>query len=249
MERKYWVPALERAQDVLKLLAGQPSKLKLMDLSLATGINKSTMFSLLHTMEALDWVVKEKGDTYALGSFFGGIGNAYFTGMSLVKHFQEQAEMTVHRLGESVQLARLDKGELVYLAKKEAATHVRLISEPGMRLPAYATAMGKALLSSLEDAQVLALYAESGYQTFTPHTVKTDIELLNQLGQVRARGYATEFEEVVQGFCCIAVPVLDRSGQPIAAVSTSMSTHLWAEKEELAREQIEQLAKKLSGLQ
>ena len=61
MERKYWVPALERAQEVLQLVAAHPSKLKLMDLSGATEINKSTMFSLLHTMETLNWVIKEKG--------------------------------------------------------------------------------------------------------------------------------------------------------------------------------------------
>ncbi|WP_054023575.1 IclR family transcriptional regulator [Bacillus sp. FJAT-28004] len=248
MERKYWVPALERANDVLMLLAGQPSKFKLMDLSKATGINKSTMFSLLQTMEALNWVIKEKGDTYALGSVFGVLGNAYFAGMNLVKLFEEKAVLSVERLGETIQIARLEKGELVYLAKKEAATHVRLISEPGMRLPAYATAMGKVLLSALEDEHIAELYQEGSYQAFTPNTVQTGKELLLQIQAVRVRGYAVDLEEVAIGFCCVAAPILDRNGSMIAAVSCSMSVHHWPSKQERAVQEIKQLAQALSAV-
>jgi DNA-binding IclR family transcriptional regulator len=247
MERKYWVPALERAQDVLQLVAGQPSKLKLMELSVATGINKSTMFSLLHTMETLNWLIKEKGDTYALGSFFGVIGNAYFAGMTLVKLFEEKAAHSVERLGETLQLARLEKGELVYLAKKDAATQVRLISEPGMRLPAYATAMGKVLLSAMDDAHVLALYKEGTYQAFTPNTVRNDEELLEQLRMARENGFAVDLEEIVLGFCCLAMPILDRNGVRIAAVSCSMPVHQWTSKQDLVKEELQNLAHALSA--
>ncbi|KRE69500.1 IclR family transcriptional regulator [Paenibacillus sp. Soil750] len=247
MERKYWVPALERAQDVLQLVAEQPSRLRLMDLSIATGINKSTMFSLLHTMETLNWVIREKGDTYVLGSFFGVIGNAYFAGMSLVKLFEEKATRSVERLGETFQLARLEKGELVYLAKKEAPAQVRLISEPGMRLLAYATAMGKVLLSALEDAQVLALYEEGSYHAFTPKTVQSGEELLKQLRMIRKQGFAVDQEEIVLGFCCMAMPVVDRNGKWIAAVSCSMPVHQWSQKQELAKEEIQILTQALSA--
>ncbi|WP_040713224.1 IclR family transcriptional regulator [Paenibacillus curdlanolyticus] len=247
MERKYWVPAIERANDVLEQIASQPSKLKLMDLSAATGINKSTMFSLLQTMETLNWVIKEPGDTYALGAVFGVLGNAYFAGMNLVKLFEEKAEQTMRKLGETIQLARLEKGELVYLAKKEAATHVRLISEPGMRLPAYATAMGKALLASLENEQIDALYADEDYQAFTPNTVKSTLELQQHINEARALGYALDREEVALGFCCVAAPVLDRGGKAIGAVSCSMSVHHWPAKQALAVEEIQQLARSLSA--
>ncbi|MDR6549223.1 IclR family transcriptional regulator [Paenibacillus qinlingensis] len=248
MERKYWVPALERAQDVLQLVAAGPSKLKLMDLSAATGINKSTMFSLLHTMETLNWVIKEKGDTYALGSFFGMIGNAYFSGMSLVKLFEEKASRSVERLGETIQLGRLEKGELVYLAKKEGATQVRLISEPGMRLPAYATAMGKVLLAARADKQVLSYYEEGSFQSYTPNTVQSGEELLVQLRIARENGYAVDQEEVVLGFCCIAMPILDRNGESIAAVSCSMPVHQWTVKQDLAKQEMKLLAHALSAV-
>ncbi|MGG1516105.1 IclR family transcriptional regulator [Paenibacillus oryzisoli] len=247
MDKKYWVPALERAQEVLKLLAEQPSKLKLTDLSAATQINKSTMFSLLHTMEALNWVVKEKGDTYSLGAMFGLLGNAYFTGMSLVKLFTEKAEPYVARIGETLQMAKLEQGDIVYLAKKEASLHVRLISEPGMRLPAYATAMGKMLLAQLPDERVEALYAGGAFEAFTPHTVRSCDELLAQLHEVRRTGLAIDREEIVQGFCCVAAPVRGRGGDVTAAVSTTMPMHQWAVKQGLAAEAIRQFALELSA--
>lgn len=248
MERKYWVPALERAQEVLTRIAEEPSKLKLMDLSAATGINKSTMFSLLHTMEVLNWVVKEKGDTYALGSAFGMFGNAYFAGMNVVKLFEEKAERALHRIGETLHMAKLEKGELVYLAKKEPAIQLRLISEPGMRVPAYATALGKVLLSELEDQKIRELYVDGEFQAFTPNTIQSNKQLIDQLNVVRASGYAFDLEEVVQGFCCVAAPIVDRNGRMIAAVSCSMPIHQWQSKQPQAIEEIQFLAQSMSAV-
>ena len=122
MERsnqKYWVPALERAHEVLHCIAARPSKLRMMDLVSETGINKSTMFSLLQTLEALHWVNREKGETYALGPVFATLGRAYFSGIDLVEQFNRLAANAAERIGETVQLARLEGTHILYLAKKE----------------------------------------------------------------------------------------------------------------------------------
>ncbi|MDB5085956.1 MAG: IclR family transcriptional regulator, partial [Bacilli bacterium] len=57
MQQKYWVPALEKASQILSLLAAEPARMRLMDLSTILVIHKSSMFSLLHTLENLGWVV------------------------------------------------------------------------------------------------------------------------------------------------------------------------------------------------
>ncbi|WP_199613587.1 IclR family transcriptional regulator [Paenibacillus alkalitolerans] len=246
MDKKYWVPALERAHAVLQCIAEQPSKLRLMDLTKATGINKSSMFSILHTMEALEWVKREKGDTYTLGSVFAFLGNAYFSGINLVELFAEKAAETVERVGETVQLARLEKGDIVYLAKKEAVSPVRLLSEPGMRIPAYATAMGKMLLSPMDRQEIRALFPGQTLQPFTSNTIRSIDELFKQLEEVSSQGYATDIEEVVPGFCCAAAPIYNRNGDMIAAVSFSMPSHHWSEKRESAVSEIRRLAKLLS---
>lgn len=245
MERKYWVPALERADAVLKQIAAHPSKMKLTDLTAATGINKSTMFSLLQTMESLGWLKREKGDTYSLGSAFAVLGNAYFSSNSLIELFMEKAAESVRKIGEAVQLAKLDFGDVLYLAKKEASAAVRLISEPGMRIPAYATGLGKVLLSSLEDSQIRDLYPQGKLHSFTPSTLPDTEALIAELHRVRSSGLGYDREEIVPGFTCVAAPVFDRQGRMAAAVSFSMPTHQWQAKEAEATGEIQALARAL----
>ncbi|MFS0725145.1 IclR family transcriptional regulator [Paenibacillus sp. 1P07SE] len=247
MERKYWVPALERAHTVLQCIAEQPSRLRLIDLTAATAINKSTMFSLLQTMETLGWVNRERGDTYSLGPVFAHLGNAYFSGFSLVELFMQKSAAAVERVGETLQLARLEGGDIVYLAKKEAPAQVRLLSEPGMRLPAYATAMGKAMLACLEDSAIFRLYEQESFNRLTPHTVGDVRSLLDQLYGIRERGYATDMEEVALGFSCTAAAVRGRSGEAVAAISFTMATSRWEHKHREAVEEIRRLAAELSA--
>lgn len=248
MKSKYWVPAIERAHEVLTCIAKQPSKLRMIDLVNETGINKSTMFSLLHTLETLDWVKREKGDTYSLGGTLAHLGNVYFASMDVVKLFMEHALDKVNRVGETMQLARLEGEHIVYLAKQEAPSPVRLLSEPGRRIPAYATALGKVLLACRSDEEVRERYQHQPFVPLTSRTVRQMDELILQLQQIRAQGYALDEEEVAAGFCCIAAPIRDTFGHEIAAVSFSIPIGHWADKRETAQSEIISFAQKLSSL-
>jgi IclR family KDG regulon transcriptional repressor len=247
MERKYWVPALERALAILHCIAEQPSKLRLIDLAKATGVHKSSMFSLLHTMEMLGLVKREKGDTYSLGLTVAVLGNAYFSNFSLVEAFMDHAGELVRSFGETVQLARLEQGDVVYLAKKESGAHVRLMSEPGMRLPAYATALGKMLLSGLADDSIRSLFTDEKLKPMTEHTIRSVEALLTELRHTRERGFATEEEEIVLGFCCVAAPIYDQTGQMVAACSFTILKSNWSEKQNQAMAEIQRLARTLSN--
>ncbi|MBP1995903.1 IclR family transcriptional regulator [Paenibacillus eucommiae] len=246
MERKYWVPALQKANDILHLIASEPNQLKLIDLSKKLDINKSSMFSLLHTMEELHWVVRDKGDTYALGSYFGLLGGAFFRQFDLISLFHREASQTKIALGETIQLAKLEDGEALYLGKEEAPTPVRLTSEPGMKFPAYSTALGKALLTDHTDAELKQLYKEEKLHALTPYTLTSRNELLEQLAEARMKGYTTDDQESVIGFKCVAVPIRDSQGRVVAAVSCSMPKHAWDSKHELARTEMTKLALRLS---
>lgn len=157
MSRKYWVPALGKAHQILAEICRQPSSLKLIDLSRKLDIHKSSMFSLLQTMEELQWVRKENDDTYAPGPVLGMWGSAYFQHFDLTAGFRREALLSRDRVGETVQMARREGSDCVYLAKVEAPSPVRLHSEPGMRLPCHATALGKMLLSALNEEELMGL--------------------------------------------------------------------------------------------
>ncbi|TBL75115.1 IclR family transcriptional regulator [Paenibacillus thalictri] len=247
MEKKYWVPALEKANDILQEISGQPAALKLIDLSKRLDIHKSSMFSLLATMESLEWVQREEDGTYSLGARLGLIGNAFFKQYSLIDLFRKEAAVSKTKLGETIQLAKLEQREVLYLAKEEVPSPVRLASEPGKKFPAHATALGKALLSALPESEFHALFSEEALEPqMTPYTIRTRSELHSQLAEIRSVRYAFDLQEAVVGFCCVAAPVFDSRGIAIAAISCSMFQHVWEEKKELAIREIGSLARRLS---
>ena len=99
---------------------------------------------------------------------------------------------------------------------------MRMRSSVGKRLPAYATALGKALLSGKSQAEVRELYRESGLRQITPHTITDMEQLLVQLEEVRRTGFAFEREESSLGVQCAAVPVCQSSGAVYLGLSVAV---------------------------
>lgn len=246
LERKYWVPALERANEVLHLIAREPDKWKMKDICKRLNISKSTMFSLLLTMEALQWISKNPTDTYSLGVHYGILGNAYFNKFELVDLFNKEAAATMPKIGESIQMASLEGSQVVYLAKINGNSPIQMVSGPGARFPAHATGLGKMLLSGLPETDIEAHYPDLELPQLTPFTIANKEQLKTELEKIRNTGYAEDLQEGVMGFCCVAAPVYNVSSQMIAAVSISMPQHQWEQKREASIEEVRQLAGRLS---
>ena len=85
----------------------------------------------------------------------------------------------------------------------------------------YALALGKALVAA-GGAREIARYIESHeLRPFTRRTITDRVALDAHLGEVRVRGYATDFEEFARNLCCVAVPVAGPQGHVPGAVALS----------------------------
>lgn len=245
MDTKYSVPALDRAHAVLSMLSEEPYKWKLSDLSKELGISKSTLYSLLQTMERLQWVNRDRNETYAVGRTVGDYGSAYFRQFDLIEEFRRLGEPVMRKLHESIQLARLDGSEVLYLAKIEAPTPVQMVSGPGVRFPAHSTGLGKSLMSEMDEEQIRLLLPEEKLPKRTMHTIDSREAFIRELEQVRRDGYALDHQEGVMGFCCVSAPIRSR-GEIVAAISCSMPMHNWETTKETAIREICSLAAGLS---
>ncbi|MBW4084293.1 IclR family transcriptional regulator [Paenibacillus sp. S150] len=252
MDRKYWVPALERADLILGAVSRKPGECKMTELCEETGINKSSMFSLLRTMEALNWLKKDEKESYTLGAGVAYLNLAFNEShrqnYNLVEHFLKASAQSVKVTGETFQLSVLDRSEIIYLAKQEGPSLVKLESNPGMRFPAHATAMGKMLLALLPQEELEKRYPGGILSPVTPQTVTDWGAFTEKLAGIRSSGYAVDQEEVIQGICCAAAPVYDASGNAVAAVSTSMLRHAFEDKRETAMEEVVHLGRTLSRI-
>ncbi|MBD2844146.1 IclR family transcriptional regulator [Paenibacillus sp. IB182496] len=246
MEKRYRVPALERAHAVLREIAQHPANRKLTALCKSSGISKSTLFSLLQTMEELGWVLQHDDGTYSLGKHFGYMGHAFFNQYDRVALFDREAQRSLHKIGASFHLAELEGSRVLYLAKATSPAPVQMVSGPGARAYAHATGLGKALLADLSNEELLRLFPNEELPRLTPHTIVSRTELLMQLAEIRVCGYALDREEGVMGFQCIAAPVRQADKRATSAVSVSIPLHQWEEKRASALDEIRGLAMRLS---
>ena len=187
--------ATSRILDLLELLSGaNGAGYTLTELSQALHIPKSSLFSIIHTLEERRYVHCDKhSGQYSIGISAYVLGTSFPAEQSLAVLHRVMEEV-VARCRETCQLGVLDQGNILYLEKVDSPQAIRLISRVGDRLPANATALGKALLSGLSDEEVRTLYA-AGLPRLTSHTVTELPQLLDQLAQIRSGGLAAEREE------------------------------------------------------
>jgi IclR family acetate operon transcriptional repressor len=122
----------------------------------------------------------------------------------------------VTELGESVNLAVLDVDEIVYVAQVQPSRNfMRMFTEVGRRTAPHATAVGKAILASYPDEDVVALLGRTGMQRHTEHTLVTPEDFLAELAEVRRLGYAIDDGEQELGVRCVGVAV-HGAPQPMA---------------------------------
>lgn len=218
------VKSAYRALDVLEAMAAGPATLS--ELSRMLDIPKSSLHGLLRTLTDRGWVAATDGGTrFRLGLRALQVGTRFVDEDELVAQVAPTLDRLAAATGETVQQARLDGDEVVYLAKRDSAHPVRLISRIGSRLPAHATALGKALLAARDDETVRGL-VRPPLVALTARTITEWEPLAAELAATRGRGYAVDDGEAADGLRCFAVVVppdrRHRHEPPTDAVSVSV---------------------------
>jgi len=222
MATEYDVPAIRRAHEILRVLADRRTPVKAAELGQACQLAKSTLYLLLDCLENRRWIERKDGG-YIIGLELMALGFAYLRHDSLQAAFHEAASEFVARHNEVVQLAVLDGFDVVYIAREDARRPVRLVSELGMRLPAHACALGKALLAHLQPDELAACVPDE-LPRVTDRTLTTREALYQELALVRQMGLGQDLEEVATGLVCYAAYVGVTPLGKRVAVSTSIPT-------------------------
>ena len=218
------VKSATRVLGVLDLLSTEPEGLSYAEIQRRTGWPRSSTYNLLQTMLASGYLeLGEDGQNYRVGLRAWEVGQAYRRCRDLASRAMPHLRRACQRLNETVQLAVLDGLDNVYIAKVDADHPVKLVSEIGSRLPAYATGLGKVLLAGLDEAELARRLEDRELEPFTDRTITSKEQLLEVLYAVREQGFGTDEEEYTLGVFCVAVPVRDEAGAVVAAMSSSIA--------------------------
>jgi DNA-binding IclR family transcriptional regulator len=147
-------------------------------------------------------------------------GYSFLEQTDVLELIRDQMRLIVGVCSETCHFGILVGGDVLYLLKIDSPEPIRLYSSVGRRLPAYATGIGKALLSDHTLTMLKKLYPE-GLIPVTPNTITSFDVLAEQLAAVRAMGLSYESEESDQHVRCVGVPIR-KNGHIIAAVSITL---------------------------
>ena len=242
-------PAVTRAAAILDLLAADgatafgPS-----ELARRLGLPKSSIANICAALADVG-LVRRVGTGFALGRKLAELGGAYLSAVDLVQEFYEACRELRTGSDETVQLAVLDGLEMTYLARHDGRQPVRLTSQIGRRLPATSTATGKAALAALSDPELeRRLAGISVLPAFTPNSHRTVRDVMGDIEEVRARGYAIDDEETIEGVVCygIAIPGRQPGEGPHAASITLLKARATSERVPALVADLRQLSEQLS---
>lgn len=213
------IQSVTRAVDILRCFENR-ELLGITEIAEMAGLNKSTAFGIVATLSAEGLLEQDTATgRYRLGLELFRLGNLVNT--STRRLVMPELERLVSELEETVNFVRPDGSDVVYLIKKESSHSMRICTKTGQRLPMYCTAVGKAILAHLPESDRDSILSSFQYGAYTENTVPNADALRCQLQEILKSGYAVEREEFEYGLICVAVPVLDERGYPLAAVSCS----------------------------
>lgn len=147
-------------------------------------------------------------------------------------------QQIVDKCDEICQLGVLDGRNVLYLAKVEPEQSIKLESNIGKSLSAYATSLGKCLLSTYKDDEIKDLFKDRLIK-LTKNTIDNMDDLLEEIEKVRRESIAYEWWESNEQVMSMAVPIKNRE-KTVLALSVSVPRYR-AEDEKL--KEIEQILK------
>lgn len=222
VDHQYRIQVIDRAVKLLDCFTFDKPELSVGEVSVATGLHKSTAHRILMAME-YNGLVEQNRETanYRLGIKLFKLGHLAVARLNLRDVAKSYLRALMEETGETAHLAILYTDEVLYFEKVEGPHVLRMPSRVGRHIPTYCTSVGKAMLSSLDETEVRRIVQSHPIRRYTPSTAKGVAELLVELKRTRKRGYAVDNEEFELGLRCVGAPIRDHTGEMVGAISVA----------------------------
>lgn len=241
------VQVLDRALDLIELLATAQNGLSIADMSAATGLPKSTIHRILASYTGRHYVEKNNETRiYSLGHKVVEIASLYLNKINL----KTEASPIMHEIATMFNavsyLGILENNEVMYLECAEQFNNLRLYTNIGKREPLHCTALGKVLMAALPEKEFIRIAKGLSYKAYTDHTLTSFEEFARDVDFARTHGYAVDRMEHTAGSSCLAVPIYDYTRKVMAAMSVSSHNLLETYTEKYIYDKMRDAAMELS---
>lgn len=223
-----FVRGVERAMKVLSGFHHTDQPLSLSQIAQFADIDRSAAQRMVHTLRTLGYIRRDPS------------GQGFVPGIRILDHTLDvlRLDPLVRRatpvlqelrkvVRERVDLSIFDDLRVVYAVRLQSKRQTFYTTLVGHSVPTYCSSGGLAILSKLPDAQVQDIIARSDMRPFTPHTVTSASQVLEQVAQTRDRGYSIGVSQILTGEIALGFPVLNAEGAPVAAIHVAGSQAEW----------------------
>lgn len=223
--------ALRRGLSILDTFSGHQGDLGVNEIARLVGMHKSTVSRLCATLENAGYLERDAStNRFRLGArIFQLAGSSSETTDVRVLARPVMLEL-VDSSRETATLGVREGNDIVTIDVVDGLNYMRMATRVGMRTQLHASAVAKAILAWMPEAEVDALLADWPMLSLTPNTVTDGTALKAQLAQVRERGFAFDMEELEIGLRCVAAPIRDPDGRVVAGISISGPRHHMTEE-------------------
>jgi len=217
---KEFVEGLARGIRVIQAFDAEAPELTLSDVARRTGLSPATVRRSLHTLMQLGYV-RCVNRRFLLTAKILTIGSAYLRSTHIEDALLPELRRLVKIFGDAASVAVLNGNDILYVAHHSEQRGARPVAGTGVTYPAYATSLGRVLLSGLPDEAIIRYLYNTPLHPLTDVTVTNPAELFDIIRQIRGVGYAVAVDQLAYGVSSIAVPIMVDPGRLIAAVNSS----------------------------
>jgi DNA-binding IclR family transcriptional regulator len=192
------------------------------EISREMGINKTTIYRMLRTLEDTGYVEQEpKTGRYRPTMKILMLGNKLLNRIEIRNIAKEELRNLAMRSEQAVHLAIRDGNEIVIVDKLESTSFIGIRFHIGRRSPLYCTGLGKIFLAAMTEKEFEKYLDLTALKQHTPSTLASRTLLKEEIDKVRQQGYATDYQEHNKGISCVATSLKDFMGNVIAAISVT----------------------------
>lgn len=211
---------IKKAFEIVKLIERNQGEYTLTDVVKILGINKTTAFRNLKTLEELN-ILEKINNLYYLGISLFELGNKVYLKQIIVEKIHPILKELSDEVNETVNLAKIHNGMVLYLDKIESRRSLQIQSSIGDTLPIYSTSLGKSILSILPEKKMDETIDNIDFNKTTSKTIDNPALLKKQIAEIKKKGYSIDDEEYEEGLICISVPLFLKDHNFYGSISLS----------------------------
>lgn len=215
----YQVPALDRALNILELLADHPEGMRMREIAEKLELPANSVFRITGLLEERGYLLRENEDMlYRLSRKLLSLGAKAIGEDKLIEHSLDVMHALRDDTHETVLVGVRADLQGIVLEQVASTQPVKFLVDPGTHFPLHASAPGKVFVAFLPPAERELLLKRLKFTRYNERTFDTRAKFEVEMERVQKRGYGLDNAEQIEGLHCVGAPIFNHRGYPIAAI-------------------------------